>query len=89
MMPLWRRDGRELFYVTPDRTFMSVGVKEERTLETGSPKALFQTAMELNLDFYYYAVTGDGQRFLVREPASSAAVEPLHVILNWPAALGR
>ena len=31
----------------------------------------------------------DGQRFLVREPASSSAgVEQLHIILNWPAAAG-
>ena len=86
-MPLWRRDGRELFYLTRDRRLVAIDVTSGVTLETGSPKVLFQANMGFNTSSYYYAVTSDGQRFLVREPASAVAVEPLHVILNWPAAL--
>ena len=89
VMPRWRRDGRELFYVTLDSRFVGVDVKAGATLETGPPSVLFQTNMPLSRLSYYYAVTSDGQRFLVREPASAAAVEPLHIILNWPAALGQ
>jgi len=44
--------------------------------------------MALDINSYFYAVTSDGRRLLVREPASDAAIEPLHVILNWPVLLG-
>ena len=42
--PLWRKDGRELFYVTPDGRLMSVDVKCGPRLETGVPKVLFKTS---------------------------------------------
>jgi hypothetical protein len=35
------------------------------------------------------AVSADGQRFLVREPAANPATAPLHVLLNWPALLAQ
>ena len=48
--------------------------------------------MTLSQSDYSYAVTRDGQRFLVREPVSDVSDlgdEPLHVILHWPAMLAR
>ena len=42
VMPLWRKDGRELYYVSLDRKVMAVEVKAGSTLETGTVKALFQ-----------------------------------------------
>jgi eukaryotic-like serine/threonine-protein kinase len=89
VMPLWRRDGGELFYVTQDGRFVAVDVKAGGTLDIGPPKVLFQTSMPLNPREYLYAVTSDGQRFLVLEPAITVDVEPLHIVLNWPAALGQ
>jgi len=92
MMPRWRKDGRELYYLSNSRQLMSVEIKAGATLETGAVKTLFQTAAALSLTNYSYSVTGDGQKFLIREPANSSnagTVEPIQVVINWPAALGR
>jgi hypothetical protein len=51
------------------------------------PQALFKTpiaAIELTLD--QYAVTGDGQRFLIQVP-SDATEAPLTMVLNWASGL--
>ena len=92
IMPRWRSDGRELFYVTLGRSFVARDVTSGATLDIGPPRELFETRMTLSPANYYYAVTRDGQRFLVREPVSDVSDlgdEPLHVILNWPALLAQ
>jgi len=41
-VPVWRRDGRELFYVDRDRSLMVVAVVPKgNTLEIGTPQKLF------------------------------------------------
>ncbi|MDA2925238.1 hypothetical protein MYX65_11425, partial [Acidobacteria bacterium AH-259-L09] len=79
---LWRRDGKELFYLGLDGKLMAVGVKSGSTLETGIPKVLFQTGVRVDPRWDHYCVTGDGERFLVNEPAEETA-QPLTVVLNW------
>jgi Tol biopolymer transport system component/predicted Ser/Thr protein kinase len=91
-MPRWRKDGKELFYFSADRKMMAVEIRAGSTLETGPVKALFQTAVNLSPTNYAFVVTGDGQRFAIREPANvsnNGTLESLHVALNWPAAFGR
>jgi hypothetical protein len=49
-----------------------------------------QTALSVNT--YRYAATPDGQRFLLRAPAEGDTVgpnEPLYVVTNWTALMGR
>ena len=61
----WRRDGRELFYVAPDRMLMAApvdGGAEE--FQFGLPEELFQTRYPYP-PFHSFDVTADGQRFLV------------------------
>jgi serine/threonine protein kinase/Tol biopolymer transport system component len=92
LMPRWRKDGRELFYVSSTRQIIAVEIKAGATIETSPAKILFQTSTALSATNYSYAVTGDGQKFLVREPANTSnagSTEPLHVVINWPAALAR
>ena len=94
VMPLWRKDGGELYYVSLDRKVMAVEVKAGSTLETGTVKALFQLQGELAMSAasYFWAVTGDGQKFLIREVAGAAnagAAEPINIVINWPSALAR
>src|SRR5665213_3449475 len=94
LMPLWRKDGRELYYVSLDRKVMAAEVKAGSTLETGTVKALFQVQGALNISAttYMWAVTGDGQKFLLREAvgASNGGVaEPLNIVIHWPSAIGR
>jgi hypothetical protein len=36
-----------------------------------------------------YAVTADGERFLVKAPLEQARMPRIHVLLNWPTLLER
>ncbi len=85
--PRWRRDGKELFYLTADAKLMAVEVKAAgATLEAGQPRELFQTSAA-NLAFYtdLYDVTGDGKRFLVNSALEETAAAPITVVENWAA----
>ena len=89
VQPRWRRDGRELFYLSSDGKMMALDVKAGSGLETGTPKALFQTTAEPNGTVHVYAVSGDGQTFYVRERIANSTAEQISVVVNWPAVLGR
>jgi Tol biopolymer transport system component len=68
----WRRDGRELFYLTPGRMLMSVTVSGSGSdFTAASPQALFEMRYAY-AQYHAFAVTPDGQRFLV----NSAIVVP-------------
>jgi hypothetical protein len=55
--PRWRRDGRELFYVTANGAVMTVEIKAGAEFNAGKPTELFK-ADPLTRD---YDVTADGQ----------------------------
>ena len=66
--PLWRRDGKELFYLGEDRKLMSFELTDGSGFDRSAPRPLFQTRTPRVPfpDFHsLYAVTPDGQRFLV------------------------
>jgi len=83
--PRWRRDGKELFYLAPDRKLMVVTVNAGTTFEVDTPRPLFQTTLDPRAFRQSYAVSADG-RFLLNTPVETAA-HPLTVVLNWPALL--
>jgi serine/threonine protein kinase len=86
--PHWRSDGKELFYMTPDRKLMAVDVNPQQSFEVGAPKLLFQTTVARYEAPNRYAVSRDGQRFLI----NSAVEEVSHtmtVVLNWTAEIKR
>ena len=77
----WRADGRELFYVGPDGSMMSVRV-DARTEFTASPPArLFTTNIAPDPYTPQYAVTADGQRFLGLERVGGG--KTFTFLLNW------
>jgi Tol biopolymer transport system component len=86
--PVWRGDGRELFYLGGDGTMMNVPVGTDPSFDAGRPQALFPShAWRLTAN-QAYAVTKDGQRFLVNTtPQKPAGATPLTVVLNWTAAI--
>jgi eukaryotic-like serine/threonine-protein kinase len=86
MQPRWRRDGKELFYLAPDRKLMAVTVKSSTTFEVDSPRPLFQTMLDPTTFRQAYEVSADGNRFLMNTPIETAS-QPLTVVLNWPALL--
>ncbi len=82
--PRWRGDGRELFYVAPDRRLMAVEVTLGPRLEVGSPRALFSTQiLPLVEARNHYDVTADGQRFLVNSRSAEDASRPVRVVVGW------
>jgi Tol biopolymer transport system component len=87
--PHWRRDGKELFYLAPDRKIMAVTVRAASTFESDAPRPLFQTRAPFPGTIYRmnYDVTGDGTRFLVNTLVEGASSSPIYVVVNWPAAL--
>jgi Tol biopolymer transport system component len=79
--PRWRRDGRELFYRSPDGQLMVVDVQTGPSFAARAPRALFDMnvpdqAAEL------YDVAADGQRFLVVR-REGGEWPPITVVLNW------
>ena len=85
-LPLWRRDGKELFYLTQDGKVMSAEMKSDSTFDSVVTKQLFQTQFK-RAPGIPYAVTNDGSRFLINTPAEANTATPLVVVLNWTATL--
>jgi hypothetical protein len=98
LYPRWRSDGRELFYMSEPTLgkMLAVDVKSSGTaFEHGTPRELFDSPY-VNLPpgrgggpYHTYAVSADGQRFLIPHPASSSGAAnltiPIVVVMNWAA----
>ena len=85
----WRRDGKELFYVSLDERLMAVPIRftaDGRAPEVGAPVPLFAPPLGgfiQQADFrHQYDVSADGQRFLVAT-TSERSTPPIAVVLNW------
>ncbi len=89
--PRWRRDGKELFFVSRDDILMaaSVGAKGYE-LGVSAPRPLFRIKTEDSafLSARGYDVSADGLRFLVSSAGEATATPPpLTVTLRWSALL--
>jgi eukaryotic-like serine/threonine-protein kinase len=85
-VPRWRRDGKELFYLSAEGNLMAAPVKTGSNFETGNPVKLFQTHTSQPLstqDVFFYDVTRDGRRFLINTRVDEPNAAPLSIILNW------
>jgi Tol biopolymer transport system component len=87
--PRWRRDGRELYYLASDGKLMAVDITAGPKMSSGIPRVLFDTRLILNPLQDQYAVTPDGQRFLVLTPVTESTTTPITVVVNWTAGLRR
>jgi eukaryotic-like serine/threonine-protein kinase len=88
--PLWSRNGRELFYQTPDDTLMSVSVGPGEKWIAGMPTKVIERPYfggVGNSSPRTYDVSPDGQRFLmlkqVAAPEQSASPARIVVVQNW------
>lgn len=84
--PRWRGDGKELFYIAPDRRLISVEIRATPRFEATVPKPLFQTRILSILPtnaHHHYAVSADGKRFLIISQLEETASAPITVVLNW------
>jgi hypothetical protein len=87
----WRADGKEIFYIAPDRKLMVVPVTERSgRIEPGVAHPLFQTRIvQPRLVLFQYDVTRDGQRFLINSLPREDAAAPLSMLINWQEPAGR
>ena len=89
-LPVWRKDGSEIFFIAGDGQMMVSSVKTTGSeLEFGAPKALFKTKMLPvgGSTAHEFDVSPDGQRFLIGTLIGDTKAPPPTVILDWTAAL--
>jgi len=87
--PRWRRDGKEIFYLAPDKRLMAAEVNGQGSaFEKGAVRSLFATRAPSTINpRSAYDVSPDGQRFLVNTLAEEDAAAPITLVVNWPALL--
>jgi eukaryotic-like serine/threonine-protein kinase len=87
--PRWGRDGKELFYFTPDSTLMAVSVTTNgATFQPGVPKPLFRAAILGGTGSgaavaWRWDVSPDGKRFLMNTALEETPATPVTIVLNW------
>lgn len=92
--PVWRRDGKELFYRS-GRQMLAVDIRLGRTLQVSKPVALWEGSYLAGLGSSCgmpgptsanYDVTSDGQQFLmIVDTGETAEGRSLQVVSNWSA----
>lgn len=89
--PRWSRDGKELFYFSPDGKLMVADVTEGPTFKASVPGTLFQVPVAqiahnaVASQVFGWDVAPDGKRFLI--DTATTSTEPVTVVLNWTAEL--
>ena len=88
--PLWRRDGKELFYLSSDDKLMSVPIKlNTDSVQADAARPLFSLAnsiLSVNGLVAPYDVSPDGKRFVVVTIEQGKSF-PINLVTNWTAAL--
>ena len=84
--PIWRRDGKEIFYLDANGELMAAKVKQigsALAIDVASPLFEAHTGGFLRT----YDATADGQRFLIATAAQQKDPSPITVVVNWDAGL--
>jgi len=90
--PEWRRDGKELFFLSLVGAVTAVDVAGSAgtTLELGAPRVLFPGVLSDESPIgHNYAVSADGQRFLLRKPVREGELPATTVFMNWTSTFAR
>jgi len=90
--PRWKKDGKEIFYVSLDSKMMAAPVKlmpDGPSLETAAPGTLFPVRIAggplPGVARQQYAVSSDGQRFLVNLEVDEGTASPITLNLELEA----
>ena len=84
--PVWSRNGKELFFIGPDRKMIAVGINPASTdkFDFEEPRPLFESRAGQG-PYDILDVSNDG-RFPIRVPVDAVST-PITVILNWTSLL--
>ena len=85
--PVWRADGKELFFLGAESKMMSATIDTTRQFEAGAPLALFSSGASTTPNTRQFAVSRDGKRFLVNARTERLPSTPITVVVNWLAAV--
>jgi Tol biopolymer transport system component len=83
VQPRWRKDGKELYYLTLDGKMMAVDIMANTKIVHGKPTELFDTKLSVDPIRDQYDVSSDGKRFLLLKPLAEAESTPITVTFNW------
>ena len=81
--PIWRQDGKELFFVNGHQ-FFAVGVRTSPTFEFGTPHLMFDVPANTFAARNSYWPNKDGTKFVVNKLISTTP-SPITVAVNWNA----
>ena len=90
IQPIWSSDGKELYYVDPDKNLTAVKVDTSSAIRFGEHTSLFQVSFPANNPWRSrnrYAPMDNGQKFIVNDAADEASRLPMTLILNWQSGL--
>jgi Tol biopolymer transport system component/predicted Ser/Thr protein kinase len=85
-LPIWRPDGKGLFYLSLTSQVMAVDIDTSKGFEAGTPRRMF-TAPVVVAPTTRWDLSPDGKRFLFAAPPNTGRVTPFTVVLNWAAGL--
>jgi Tol biopolymer transport system component/tRNA A-37 threonylcarbamoyl transferase component Bud32 len=86
--PAWRRDGKELFFMSGTKLEVVEVKANGSSFEAGIPKELFDVPELTNAGHRNrYVATADGQRFLFVTTPRNLDTSPFVVVQNWQTAL--
>ena len=89
--PRWRRDGKEIFYISAESKLMAVPASLGPSgFDFGVPRQLFDNALPPIIAFGFgYQPSADGQKFLaiLPEEGATSAASSVTVQMNWQAGL--
>ena len=85
LYPVWARDGKELFFLTPGAELMTAGIETTPAFSASSPKKLFTAP---NTGSYgtlgsVFDVTPDGRGFVFAVKAEESIPRQMNLVLNW------
>ena len=62
---------------------MAVDIRAGAAVESGIPRKLFDSVVGSGQGGIDYAVTADGQKFIIPTETRASVAEPITAILNW------
>jgi dipeptidyl aminopeptidase/acylaminoacyl peptidase len=86
--PMWSKNGKELYFLAPDKRLMAVDIDGSGSSpRLGIPRPLFSTGVDIFASVNRYAVTREGRRFIVNTAVTVGGDRPIEVVMNWTAGL--
>ncbi len=84
--PAWRRDGRELYFVSGDNKTMAAEIREARSsLQVGTIQELFsRTPIMSDCEPF-----SDGKSFIVNRLIEPKETDPVTIVVNWTERLNK